>query len=237
MQAIQVKKLEERKSFIPYKLIFTMITDEQKQKIKAENDNLIKQKGYRVNDWLPILDTPKIRSTEEIKGRMSVMNALINIAFEAPVIAIKTWLEEQELSKYLSGSEIAILEKQNEQLEEAEVISLSWYIEALWAFMWVTEMTEQLEAEIPVGDNQASLLPNLEQDEDNSKIADLKNLRSETAIYKMLDYYYRLHWYCVDERLNGRKAKLNEGQIYERRKALEWVFNRSADWDDVEMGT
>lgn len=214
-----------------------MITDNQKQEIKTEHDNIIKQKGYRANDWLPILDTPDLRTIEEIKGRMSVMNALINIAFEAPTIAIKTWLEEQNLSKYLSGSELEILEKQNEELEETEVISLSWYIEALWAFMWLTEMTDQLEAEKHVGDNQASLLPNLEQDEDNSKIADLKNLRSETAIYKMLDYYYRLHWYCVDERINGRKPKLNEGQIYERRKALEWVFNRSNDWDDVEMST
>ncbi|MNW20348.1 hypothetical protein D3C71_2207160 [compost metagenome] len=53
----------------------------------------------------------------------------------------------------------------------------------------------------------------------------------------MLDYYYRLHWYCVDERLNGRQAKLNEGLIYERRKSLEWAFNRENEWENVEMGT
>ena len=53
----------------------------------------------------------------------------------------------------------------------------------------------------------------------------------------MLDYYYRLHWYCVDERLKGENSKLNEGQIYERRKALEWVSDRDCDWDEIEMST
>lgn len=214
-----------------------MITDEQKRQIKLSNDTIIKEKGYRVNDWLPILDTPAPRTIGEIKSRMAVMNALINIAFEAPVHIIKEWIEAHHLTQHLSSSEQQILAKDNDQLERGELINLSWYLEALWAFMWLTEMIDELEAEEHVGDNLASMMPNIEQDEDNKKLESLQNLRGETEVYTMLDYYYRLHWYCVDERLNGREPKLNEGQIYERRKALEWAFERSNDWDNVEMGT
>lgn len=214
-----------------------MITDKQKQSIKLQNDQLIREKGYRVNDWLPLLDTPDLRSLDAIKGRMSVMNALINIAFEAPIHLIKEWIDVHDLTVYLADSERQILEKNNEDLEESELITLSWYIEALWALMWLTKMTDQLDAEKHVADNQASLLPNLELEEDNEKINELVSLRTETEIYTLLDYYYRLHWYCTDERLHGRKPKLKEGQVYERRKALEWAFNRANSWDAVEMST
>ena len=213
------------------------MTDEQKQQIKSENDQLINEKGLRVNNWLPILDTPKLRTVEEIKGRMSVMNAMINIAFEAPTYIIDEWIKAQKLTVFLSDSERQILAKENEELTEEEVNSLMWYLEALWALMWLAQMVDKLEAEKHVGDNMASLLPNLEDGDTNEKLDNIKEIRPEMEIYTMLDYYYRLHWYCVDERLNGREPKLNEGQVYERRKALEWAFNRSNDWDDVEMGT
>ena len=213
------------------------MTDEQKQQIKLDNDKLIRQKGYRVNDCLPFLESPNLRTIEEIKGRMSVMNALINIAFEAPIFIIRKWIEEQNLTQYLSLSEKQTLQKENTQLTDFEKNSLNWNLESLWAFMWATKMIESLNAEDFVGDNIALLLPNLQDEEDNTKIEEIEDLRTELEIYTMLDYYYRLHWYCVDERLNGKEPKLNEGLVYERRKALEWIFNRTDDWDDVEMST
>lgn len=213
------------------------MTEEQKHQIKLENDKIIKDKGYRVNDWLPILETSSFRTLDEIKGRMSVMNALINIAFEAPAYVIKEWLENQNLLVFLSDAEKEILEKDNDELTDIEINSLNWYLESLWALMWATGMIERLEAEDYVGDHMVSLLPNLQHGETNIKLERLSKVRTEIELYTMLDYYYRLHWYCVDERLNGRQAKLNEGLIYERRKSLEWAFNRENDWDNVEMGT
>nr|WP_314499292.1 DUF4272 domain-containing protein [uncultured Chryseobacterium sp.] len=214
-----------------------MMTDQQKRQIKTDNDRIIKQKGYLVNEWLPILETTSLRTTEEIKGRMSVMNAMINIAFEAPAELIKEWIENQNLTRFLSSSEKEILKKSNEELTDAELHSLRWYLEALWALMWVTGMTDDLEAENYVSDEMSSLLPDLEQGDNNDKINCLTNMRQPQEIYTMLDYYYRLHWYCVNERLNGRPSELNEGLVYERRKSLEWAYSRENDWDNVEMST
>lgn len=213
------------------------MTDELKHEIKSKNDQLISEKGYRFNNFLPILETPALRTLTEIKGRISVLNALINLAFEAPTFLIKNWIESHNLSQHLSESEIEVLNAENEDLTQLQINTLLWNLESLWALMWLTELIDTLEAEEFVGDSMAELLPNLQQNEGNEKIENIEKIRPELEIYTTLDYYYRLHWYCVDERINGREAQLNEGVIYERRKALEWAFNRENDWDNVEMST
>lgn len=65
------------------------MTEEQKIKVREFNNQIIANKNYRFNSWLPVLEDPDMRSLEEVKGRMSVMNALINISFEAPITFIR----------------------------------------------------------------------------------------------------------------------------------------------------
>ncbi|AHJ95831.1 hypothetical protein Hsw_0236 [Hymenobacter swuensis DY53] len=168
---------------------------------------------------------------------MSVLNALINISFQAPVAVIEKWLTQENLLAYLSPDEAAILTKTNKQLTEQELANLRWNLESLWAMMWATQMVSELDPVKWCGDNMASLLPNLEQGQTNEKLTGLQNLRSAAELYRMLDFYYRLHWYCVDERLHGRAANVSESLVYERRKALEWIYNNQYEWDDVEMST
>ncbi|MBG8553166.1 DUF4272 domain-containing protein [Hymenobacter guriensis] len=213
------------------------MNDEFKFQAKAESEGKVLALGGRICDWLPILDTPAVRSTEEVKGRMSVLNALINISFQAPVGIIRDWLAEQDLLVFLSAEEELLLRKSNEELTEQELINLRWSLESLWAMMWATGMTPELVPTKWCGDDMAARLPNLEAGEDNTKLARVQQLRPIEELYRMLDYYYRLHWYCVDERLQGREALVSESLVYERRKGLEWIFNRAQDWDDVEMST
>ncbi|TGE26378.1 DUF4272 domain-containing protein [Hymenobacter metallicola] len=213
------------------------MTEEFKFHTKTESEGKVLLLGGRVCDWLPILDTPATRSVAEVQGRMSVLNALINISFQAPVDIIRDWLTQHGLLVFLSPEEETLLQKDNSELTEQELINLRWSLESLWALMWATGMTDELQPTEWCGDNMASLLPNLEAGEDNAKLAQVQQLRSTEELYRMLDYYYRLHWYCVDERLHGREALVSESLVYERRKALEWVFSRAQDWDDVEMST
>jgi len=213
------------------------MTIEEKNAIKEANIKQIEAKNYRFTAWLPILEDPNTRSIDAVRGRMSVMNALINISFEAPVEIIRNWIDHHGLSKHLSKWEQEILQKDNNALSDHELNSLRWYLEGLWALMWATELVDNLDETAWCSDHMASLLPNLERNENNEKIDGLSSLKSGNEIYTMLDFYYRLHWYCVDERLKGKQALINEGLVYERRKALEWLINKDSDWDDIEMGT
>ncbi|OPC06394.1 hypothetical protein BAS09_02090 [Elizabethkingia ursingii] len=213
------------------------MTEEEKIRVRERNNKLIELKKYRFNTWLPVLEDPDIRSIDEVKGRMGVMNALINISFGAPIHIIRSWIDTQGLTRYLSGWEHEILLKSNDELSDYESNSLRWYLEGLWGLMWATKLTDTLDETEWCGDHMAQLLPDLQENESNKKIDDLSVLRGDGEIYNMLDFYYRLHWYCVDERFNGREALINEGLVYERRKALEWLINKESDWDNIEMGT
>ena len=206
-----------------------------KKAVKAENEKYILAKGAGICDWLPVLETPELRSMENVKGRMSVMNALINIAFEAPVGIIRQWIEAQGLQQHLSGAEQLILAKAT--ANDGEMLQLHWYLESLWALMWATGLTDDFAPDRHCEDYMASLLPNLEQGDNNEKIDELAHMRSAEDLYWQLDLYYRIHWFVADEHLKGRETGFNAGLIIERRRALEWLFNRSSDWDDVDMNT
>ncbi|SNC77330.1 protein of unknown function [Hymenobacter gelipurpurascens] len=213
------------------------ITDEFRQRVKAQSEAKVLALDGRVCDWLPLLDIPELRDIEAIRGRISVVNALINISFQAPVAVIREWLTTENLLAHVSPEEAAILAKKDEQLTDQELTNLRWNLESLWAMMWATQMVHELDPVKWCGDNMASLLPNLEKGEGNEKLAKVQALRPAAELYQMLDFYYRLHWYCVDERIHGRAATVSESLVYERRKALEWIYSNQDEWDTVEMNT
>ena len=213
------------------------MTEDEKIDIKEINMQIIGNKGYRYIDWLPILEDPNIRSLSEVKGRMAILLALVNISLDAPMEVIRDWLFDNNLSKHLSKKEESIFAKNDDEVTQDDKNRLRWYLEGLWALMWATNLTDELKENEWCGDDMASLLPNIENDDDTEKIDAITELRSERELYIMLDYHYRLHWYCVDERINGKQAKINEGIVYERRYVLEWLMDKDSDWDDVGMST
>ncbi|WP_158961391.1 DUF4272 domain-containing protein [Myroides fluvii] len=213
------------------------LTEEQRIAIKEANIARIAKKNYRYIDWLPILENPNMRSQEALIGRMSVMNALINISFEAPVDVVQQWIEDQNLTAHLSTWEKEVLTKTQADLDQYEINTLRWYLEGLWALMWAAKMIPHLDETEWNDESMATMLPNLEEGEDNSRLNQITISRTVEDIYTQLDYYYRLHWYCVDERLQGKEAVINEGIVYERRRAFEWLINQETDWDAIEMGT
>jgi hypothetical protein len=107
------------------------ITDQFRLRIKAESEAKVLALNGRICDWLPLVDAPNLRIVEEIRGRMSVLNALINISFQAPIEVIHEWLTQENLLAHLSAEEAALLAKSNEQLAEQELTNLRWSLEAL----------------------------------------------------------------------------------------------------------
>ena len=207
--------------------------------VKRESEKIILEKGGKILDWLPIMERNEpMRSNEELINRALILNALVNIYFEAPIHIIKNWIEQYNLTPFLSESERKLLDKTNEDLTEQEKINILWFNEALWALMWAGGLIKDLPIDKCVEDNMVKLCPNLENGENDSKFRRKMKIRTKEEIFKKLDLYFRTHWYTRNGRLNNDSTgKMNDEIILERRKSLEWVIDNTLDWDNVPLNT
>ena len=207
------------------------------QQVKADSERTILNAGGRICDWLPYLDDRTIRPQGEIVGRALVLNAMLQIAFQAPTAIIKGWITAHDLVKHLSRKERELLQKDNSQLTDQETADLYWYIEALWTLLWVGQLIDNLAFDQPVEDYMATLCPDLQDQEDGSKFQTMQ-IRSYDELFHMLDLHVRLHWWTRDGQLNGYPTgNVSIDIIMERRKTLEWVLAPEYDWDNVSLNT
>jgi hypothetical protein len=207
--------------------------------IKHENEAMIRAHGGEICDWLPLLDDDvPARDAQAAARRALVLNAMLQIAFQAPIAVIREWIASNGLDGELSRSERAILEKDDADLTEQERTNLYWYIEALWALAWAAGKVEDLAFNKPVGPELASLMPNLRENERGEAFMSQAKLRPRSELFRMTDLYYRLHWWTRTAQLHGEPSgDVRLDIVMERRKALEWLRNENGTWDDVELST
>jgi hypothetical protein len=167
------------------------------------------------------------------------MNAVLQIHFGAPINVIESWITKHRLLPHLSHRERGILAKAAHDLTEQDDTDLYWYIEALWALAWVGSLIPNLPIDLPVGDDLAKFMPDLQVDESPNRLRSIFKLRDPAAIYQMLDQYYLAHWYARDGSLrNQETGAFNLDIIMERRKALEWTMDGEiTDWDQTPENT
>ena len=208
------------------------------QAVKKESEQIILRAGGQICDWLPFIERKNIRPADEIIGRALILNAMLNIHFKAPVHVIEDWITRNKLTQYLTEREKVLLTKDHDELTEQETTDLYWYIEALWALMWVGSLIKDMPFDRSVEDFMASLAPNLQANDDGSKFSQKMRIRTYDEIFKMLDLYFRLHWYARNGQLNGYSTDpVSLDIVMERRKSLEWVLSPDDGWDDVVLNT
>jgi hypothetical protein len=207
--------------------------------IRRDNEALIRKHGGQICDWLPSPDPDSpMRDVQAVGRRALVLNAMLQIAFKAPIPIIERWISANGLDDDLVESERAILRKSKGTLTQQQQASLYWCIEALWALVWAESLIKQLPFDKCVGNNLASLCPNLQKGEGGSKFLERVQLRPHAELFRMLDLYYRVHWWTRNSQLQAQPTgDVSIDIVMERRKALEWVLNAENDWDNVEMST
>jgi len=207
--------------------------------VKKESERIIQEKGGKTIDWLPTLERMEnTRSNNELIDRALILNALINIYFEAPIPIIKGWIEQYGLTPALTEYEQKLLNKENKDLNEQEKINIYWNIEALWALMWAGNLIDDLPIDKHVEDYQAELCPNLQVGEDDSRFRETMRIRPKDEIFKKLDLYFRTHWHTRNGKLNGYSTgEMDDSIVLERRKALEWLMDNTLDWDNIPLNT
>lgn len=206
--------------------------------IKNKSEVIIEKYGANINEKLPLIEYQGLRDSDEIIKRVTIMAGMVYIAHEAPPFVIKKWIEEQNLYKYLTEFEQDILEKEEQQVTSNEKLKLKWYVESMWALVWVLRINNNFQIYESVGDDLILMVPDVKKNQYISMLRSKVTMRDKKEIYEQVDLYYRLHWHCVDARIKGSKhSKFDEGTIMERRKALDWVVTPDVEWDDIDLST
>ena len=189
---------------------------------------------------MPYISHTSPRSNNELAQRTLIVLAFFNIYLGATYEAIHAWLDEHHLLPYLSAEENLLLNqlKENSKIEEKENNLLGWYVESLWALMWVGSHIDSLDPEMHVSNNLVELVPNIEKNESGHLLMSKTKIRPYREIYRMLDLYYRVHWFARDGYWSGyQTGNFDLGIIQSRRQSLEWIIDKTADWDEVDLST
>ncbi|MEH0155430.1 DUF4272 domain-containing protein [Limibacter armeniacum] len=205
---------------------------------KNQTEAFLEENGIKINKNLPCteaIDKVQIRTLEEVVDRTL---ALLIIAAKGEGV------EQEHLSRIVTEKNIdsfSPIEKKlfdNENLDNQERTIASWRYESLYTMLWALNMMPELKYPSDICDVATIvgkvLKPSREEFES------LTQLRSKEEILDELDRTYRMHWACVDARINGQNVggNINPSVIYERHYSLNWLTNyMNEEWDDVQTHT
>jgi hypothetical protein len=207
--------------------------------VKNESELAILALGGRVCSSLPVIELAELRprGPREVADRALVLAALVQMSFGTPRKLVKSWLHANSLAGCLSAGERAVVDD-SEGPAASTRSRLRWNMEGLWAAVWAGGLVDDLSPATPIGDELATLVPDLRTQESPGRFLDSFSLRPTNVLLATLDLLYRAHWAARDARQSGAEdCPFNEGVVHERRKFLEWSLNADVDWDDVDMST
>ena len=221
-----------------YQHYLEQIPKEQKNR-KLANEKTIHAFGIKVNKYLPPIQNETgttLRTTSEVKTRVLIL-AIINGFALNQITKEQTinFLIANDLLESITPKEKDLLDHPTEDKKSNE----TWKCEGIWVLLWALNIQESLGDFATLCD-----LGNIPRDKypiHNPKgflEADFL-LRSKKEILDQSDLYYRLDWANVDLRLKGLQSpNLNQGLVYERHYALNWLINYMGQaWDDVSCDT
>ena len=223
------------------------------QERKANSIRILQKCNIPYIDWLPLVETAEMivpRTAEEIAKRAIACLLAIQVACD---FANDADSETIAGSREFFGCMAKTFGVENEFTEkekvffigtptQQEAVNMGWKYEAYWTLVWALGLVDELA--YPNGICDCELAVNLVSkcgsfDEFISKV----NLRSVDTILDQVDLTYRLHWACVDARINGREnpGGLNGGVVFERHWGLNWLIGKGQeaydDWDNVDTST
>ncbi|WP_400164502.1 DUF4272 domain-containing protein [Brevibacillus sp. TJ4] len=194
---------------------------------------------------LPPLSELKVRSREEIARRavalLIVIQYACDVAQEEDLAESKAFVTGL-LDKF--GVADALTDDERDLLEQAKptrqaAINLTWQYEAYWALLWALGTVDSLD--FPDHTCYCGFAIQAVSSCDSfGEFLERTSLRRPEDILDEADKIYRLHWACVNDRIQGREPAggLIESVVMERRRGLFWMIgHRDEAWDDISMDT
>ncbi|GAA3413102.1 DUF4272 domain-containing protein [Paenibacillus hodogayensis] len=146
-------------------------------------------------------------------------------------------LQRFGVEEYLTENERQFL--QEEEPNRKEAISISWQYEAYWTLIWALGFVETLNFPDQVCDCEYAIQV-VSSCETFEQFYIQTAMRNKEEIMDEADKTYRLHWACVNSRIQGEDAPagLDESIVMERRRGLFWMIgHRDEEWDTISMDT
>ena len=205
---------------------------------KKHSEELLSGKGIPVNKNLPFTvseEEVKLRSKEEVIERTY---ALLTIS------AMGEGVEKEQLDKLREKHEIKSLSPfeeylyNKEELTQQERAMTTWRYEGLNVMLWALGYLDYMEFPTVICD--VAKIVGIVIGKSREEFVQDAKLRNATEMLDQLDRIYRMNWACVNERLKGKSAPagLEEGVVYERHYALNWLTSyQNADWDNIKTNT
>lgn len=202
--------------------------------IKAKNAQYLESLKIPVNKHLPTIESlaeVSPRTAQDVAKRACAMSYVVGLAFRADPQPLIERLKSYSLWDFVTGREKSLLEA--EDVTQAEEDELGWLPEGIMALAWSLGLIEMDNFEY-CSDDLASKFPfNVDPSDFITKV----KLRPLAEIQAQSDLLYQMHWAAVHMRLKGMEMPFDEGVIYERRRAIDWVYGVEEYWEDIPMGT
>lgn len=223
------------------------MTIKSSEKRREESNNLIKQLGITCYENLSLVeDQTQVALKNPDKIAKRAIASLLSIQLACDIgnnvqdikkskDITKKLLNHYDVYDELLESEKALfLENPNKQ----NAINVVWTYEAYWALVWALGLVEDIgwPNKIVDGLEAIKLLQKSKDYEDfKSKI----KMRDIEEVLDKLDLFYRLHWACVNKRIDSKTEikDLNPEVVMERRRGLEWLVSPLDDWNEIPLHT
>ncbi|NQX62726.1 DUF4272 domain-containing protein [Paenibacillus qinlingensis] len=225
-----------------------MTSSEEGERRKLASLDYIRQRGILHLDTLPQL--PPVteclwKSQEEIAER--AVSLLIVIQYACDIaqggdLAVSKNFVTNMLRKFgvenqLTRNERSLLEAVKPTPQEA--INIAWQYEAYWPLIWALRLVDTLEFPDRTCNCELAieLVSRCESFDDFYRQT---SMRTREEILDEADKIYRLHWACVNSRIQGQEdaSGMNESIVMERRRGLFWIVGcGNEEWDHIPMDT
>ena len=201
---------------------------------RAENLRIAHRLGHPAPpDDHPYPTGEPVRTTDEVVERALAVNVVLSCAHGLSVDAARAWLDGHELACALTGHEAEYLEDVEDGMRLGSA-HRKLHVEALWALLWAVSFADELDFGVGCGERVTPLVPDLFDPAEGVGAARVRSealLRDGDELRAALDLARILTWGLGDPDLSVgfSPGEVEPYVVWERRRALEWLFG--ADWD------
>lgn len=174
------------------------------------------------------------RTSKEIYNRIMAMQVVIAYVYKKHN-ELCTSEDIQKFKEYVNTNKFEFTEIEKKCLlgycDEQEIADLSWLVEGVYVLGMVLGINKKIYP--PYAQAPMDILVWM-QDVDANKL----EINKDLAV-RMLDVYYGYAWTIADQHIHGKRINmLNTDLIFERYKALLWLFDQEGTpYDEVEVDT